>query len=349
MNEVLKRKCELFEKNCTVISDKFRFEKPIMSIAASLIFAGADREADIEKLTECSNILKKHAGHFSEYRDIVKPALISEMALSDEPEQYIEDVKAVYEKLHKGRFKDNSYMVLAAMLLCDLGRQNAADEIIEKHNEIMRQMNDLHPVLISSEDISYSILLALSDKPVDSVLSDMAECYDYLKKESKIKVGSDSVYGLGEILALTDDGMKAKCDKITALHNLLKENKADTGGYAFTALGTLVNVEAEPEALVRDILETDAFLSRLKRFDEKNLQKNYRLMFAIILVAESRGAGISIANSISVSTALSVIKVQKLVSTITLLSNVLPSVLGAVLDKSDSEKTDKEESSQISS
>ena len=338
MNNDLQRKCELFEKNCTVISDKFRFEKPIMSIAAGLIYAGADREADIEKLTECKKILKKHAGLFSEYRDIVKVALISEMALSDEPEQYIEDVKAVYKKLHKGRFKDNSYMVLAAMLLCDLGRQNSADEIIEKHNEIMRQMNERHPILISSEDISYSILLALSDKPIDSVLSDMAECYDYLKKDCKIKVGSDSVYGLGEILALADGDMKEKCDKIAGLHNMLKANKADTGGYAFTALGTLINVDADPEMLVNDILETDAFLSRLKRFNEKILQKNYRLMFAIILVAESCGEGISIANSISVSTAMSVIKVQKIVSMITVLGNVLPSVMGALLDKNDAEE-----------
>ena len=342
MNEVLQRKCQLFDRNRTAISKKFKFEKPIMSIAAGLIYTGADREVDIEKMTECRDILKRHAGHFSEYRDIVKLALISEMALSDEPEQYIDDVKSVYEKLHKGKFRDNSYMVLAAMLLCNLGRQNAADEIIEKHNEIMRRMNDLHPVLTCSEDISYAILLALSDKSVDAILSDMAECYDYLKKECKIKVGSDSVQGLSEILALTDGNMKAKCDRIVSLHNLLKDHKADAGGYAFISLGTFVNIDADPEVLVKEILEADAYLSGLKGFDEKNLQKNYRLMFAVILVAESYGAGMSIANSISVSTALSVIKVQKIVTMITVLSNVLPSVLGSVLDKSDAEETDTE-------
>ena len=339
MNEVLQRKCELFDQTRTAISKKFKFEKPIMSIAAGLIYTGADREVDIEKLTECRDILKRHAGHFSEYRDIVKLALISEMALSDEPEQYIDDVKSVYEKLHKGKFRDNSYMVLAAMLLCDIGRQNTADEIIEKHNEIMCRMNDLHPVLTSSEDISYAILLALSDKSVDAMLSDMAECYDYLKKECKIKVGSDSVQGLSEILALTDGNMKAKCDRIVSLYNQLKGHKVDAGGYAFISLGTFVNVDADPEVLVKEILEADAYLSGLKGFDEKNLQKNYILMFAIILVSECYGTGMSIANSISVSTVLSVIKVQKLVTMITVLSNVLPSVLGAVMDKSDAEET----------
>ena len=342
MNEVLLRKCELFDQNRTAVSKLFKFEKPMMSIAAGLIYTGANRAVDIEKLTECRNILKHHTGYFSEYREIVKLALISEMAQSEDPNQYIEDVKAVYGKLHKGKIQDNSYMVLAAMLLCDLGRQNAADEIVEKHNEIMRRMNDIHPVLTGSEDISYAILLALSDKSVDSLLRDLSDCYDYLKKECKIKVGADSVQGLSEILALTDGDMKAKCDKSISLHNLLKNHKADIGGYAFTALGTLVSVDTDVEVLVKEILETDAFLSGLKGFDEKNVQMNYRLMFAIILVSESYGGSISIANSISVSTALSVIKVQKIVTMITVLSNVLPSVLGAIIDNSEAKETDSE-------
>lgn len=342
MNTILQRKCELFEKNCIAVSKKFRFEKPIMSIASALIYTGANKAADIEKLAECRSILKQHAGYFSEYRDIVKLALISEMALSENPDRYIEDVKAVYEKLHKGKFRDNSYMVLAAMLICDLNRQNDADEIVEMHNEIMNRMNGLHPILTSSEDISFAILLAMSGNSADSALSDMTECYNYLK-ERNIKVGSDSIQGLSEILALTDGYMKDKCDRIIRMHNLLKKQKAETGGYAFTALGTLIHVDSDPEALVCEIIETDAFLKNIKGFDEKNLQKNYRLMFAIILVSESYGADTSTANSISVNTALSVIKAQKLVTMITVLSNVLPSVLSSIIDHSETKETDTED------
>lgn len=170
MTDSLRNKCELFERNRTAISKKFLFEKAMMSIAAGLIFTGADKEADAEKLTECRSILNKHTRFFSEFRDTIKTVLLSEMALSDDAGQYIEDVKTVYNKLHKGHFKDNSYMVLAAMLLCNLGRQNDADMVVEKHNEIMKQMEKLHPILTDSEDISYKheipfvVIRALSDK-----------------------------------------------------------------------------------------------------------------------------------------------------------------------------------------
>ena len=120
MTEMIRKKCELFERNRAAISRKFLLEKAMISIAAGLIFTGAEKEADIERLTECRGILNKHTGFFSEFRDTIKTVLLSEMALSDDAEQYIEDVKTVYQKLRKGHFKDNSYMVLAAMLLCDL-------------------------------------------------------------------------------------------------------------------------------------------------------------------------------------------------------------------------------------
>ena len=341
MNEKLQNKCELFLRNRNAVSKKFMFEKGMMSIAAGLIFTGADKEADIEKLNECRKILTKHTGFFSEYRDAVKLALLSEMALSETPKQYIEDVKAVYKKLHKGKFRDNSYMVLAAMLTCDLGKQESADVIAEKHNEIMKQMKKQHPILTDSEDISYVILLALSDRSVDSIISDMNECFDYLRKTRKINAGPDSVQGLSEILALTDGDIREKCDKVISIYDILKDNKADIkGGYAFSALGALIGIDEAPEAIVRDIMEADVFLDGCKGFDEKSVNKNQRLMFAIMLAAESCGSNSSVTNNTFINNALGIIKAKQIATMITIISNILPTVLGTIIDKSDASQSD---------
>ena len=346
MTERLRNKCDLFLRNRNAVSKKFLFEKGIMSIAAGLIFTGADKETDIEKLNECRKTLNKHTGFFSEYRDAVKLALLSEMALSENPEQYIDDVKAIYRKLHKGKFKDNSYMVLAAMLTCDLGKQESADEIVEKHNEIMKQMNKLHPILTDSEDISYVILLALSDRPVDSIISDMNECFDYLKKTCKIKAGPDSVQRLSEILALKEVDIREKCDKVISIYDILKNNKADiTGGCAFSALGTLVGVDEAPEVIAREIIEADVFLDGCKGFDEKSVNKNQRLMFAVMLAAESCGTSSSVISNTFINNALGIIKAQQIATMITIISNVLPTVLGAITDKA-SEKNDNNEAKE---
>lgn len=343
MTENLRNRCELFERNRSAVSGKFLFENNIMSIAAGLIFTGADKEADIEKLKECRRILKKHTGFFSEYRDTIKLALLSEMALAAEPEQYLKDVKAVYQKMHKGHFKDNSYMVLAAMLICDLGRQEDADEIIEKHNEIMQQMNKEHPILTDAEDISYVILLALSDRPVDAILSDMSAYSDCLKAAFRHKVGADSIQGLSEYLALTDADVQEKCDKVIRLYDALKESKADIGGgHVFFALGTLTGIDDTTESIVSEILEAEAFLKNCRGFDEKSIDKKDRLMFAVLLTAASCGADASVINNTFINSALGIIKAKHIAAMITIISNVLPSVIGAAVGGNDSEADDDE-------
>ena len=343
MTENLRNKCELFERNRSAVAGKFMFENGMMSIAAGLIFTGADKDADVEKLIECRSILKKHTGVFSEYRDTIKLALLSEMALSEDPEQYIEDVKIVYQQMHKGHFKDNSYMVLAAMLICDLGKQEHADEIVEKHNEIMQQMNQEHPILTDSGDISYVILLALSGRPVDAILSDLNVYSECLKAAFKNKVGADSIQGLSEFLALTDGDIQEKCDKVIRLFEALKERKAEIGGgHVFFALGTLIGIEETTENLVNEIMEAEAFLKECKGFDEKSIEKKDRLMFAVLLAAASHGTDASMINNTFINSALGIIKAKHIATMITIISNVLPSVIGAIAGGDDTEKSDDE-------
>lgn len=347
MTDTLRNKCELFERNCAAISKKFILEKPLMSMAAGLIFTGADQEADIEKLMECRSILNRHTGFFSEYRDTVKLALLSEMTLSDDAEQYIEDVKNVYNKLHKGHFRDNSYMVLAAMLLCSIGRQNDTDAVVEKHNEILNRLNQLHPILTDSSDISYVILLALSDRKADVIIDDMNACLNYLKKTCKIRIGSDSVQGLSEILALTDGNIEEKCDRVLRLYDILKENKAEIGnGTVFSSLAMLIHIDEAPEVIVSEILEADAFLKGTKSFFEKAEDKQQRLMFAELLTASSYGTSTSIISNAFINSAFGIIKAKQIAAVITLMSHVLSGILGAVADRNKNADDDNAETEQ---
>lgn len=338
MTDALRNTCELFERDRAAIAGKFKFEKPLMSIVAGLIYAGAGKEADIEKLEECRAVLNKHTGVFSQFRETVKLALLSEMAMTADPEQYIEDVKSAYKRLHKGKVLDDAYMVLSAMLLCDLGRQYDADEIVERHGEIMKRMSKQHPFLTNSEDTSYVMLLAMTSRPVDAIVGDIGECMDYLKVTLKgRKIGADSMQALGEILALTDGDIREKCDRVVGLFNALDEKDADIGdGYVFSSLGVLLAIDETPEMVVSELLEADEFLKGLKGFDEKSVDKRHRLMFAEILAADSLGAGSSIISNAFINSALGIIKAQQIAAMITIMSNVLPGVIGAVAELSDS-------------
>ena len=342
MTENLRTKCELFERNRSAVSQKFIFENDVMRIAAGLLLTGAEREADIETLTECRRILSERAGFFSEYRGNVKLALITDMALSPDPEQYLADVKAVYQTLHRGHFRDNSYMLLSAMLICDAGRQAHAEEIAEKYGEILRRMEKQHPIITNAEDISYVILLAMSDRTADAILRDMDECAETLN--SRLRIGADSVQGLSEYLALSDGDIREKCDRIVRLYDALKSQKASIGsGNALIALGTMANLDEPAETLVSDILEADAFLAECKGFDEKSMDKRDRLMTAVILTAESRGTAVSAVNNTFINSALGIIRAKHLVTVITVISHVLPPLIDAAANMSG---TDTEQAPQ---
>ena len=83
--------------------------------------------------------------------------------------------------------------------------------------------------------------------------------------------------------------------------------------------------------------------AEVKCFDEKSVNKNQRLMFAVMLAAESCGSSSSVISNTFINNALGIIKAKQIATMITIISNVLPTVLGAVVDKA-SDKSEKKES-----
>ena len=82
----VRRKLELLAKNREIIGRKYTFDNGLMSIVGSMILMSADREADLEELKTCSDILKKKTGLFSSFRSISELSVISKMAVSSDPE-----------------------------------------------------------------------------------------------------------------------------------------------------------------------------------------------------------------------------------------------------------------------
>ena len=170
MNDALNEKCELLLKNCSEIHRRNFLNDKLLSLMASLIFTSADKEVDPERLKECKKILEKNTGLLSNLRANPKLVILSKMAVSDDPENYINSVSEVYKKIHKGIQLENSYMALAATLICDLGRQDEAEDLIAKAEQIKRLMNKDHPVLTSSEDTSFIISYGDTKEKCDKVV-----------------------------------------------------------------------------------------------------------------------------------------------------------------------------------
>ena len=308
----VRRKIELLAQNRQIIKKDF-WDSSLMSIVGSFILTGQDQSADPARLNECRAILKKNTGIISSFRSTSEIALVCKMALSHDPEQYIRNVKSVYDKICKGRFADNGYMILCATMICDQGREMYADQYVAKFNELMKKMSKIHPLLTDSSDMAFAMLLALTDKSVDRIISDMETCYSYLKKDCKCSAGSNAIQGISEILAISDGDMRERCNRAMALLNAFSSHKVKYGReQEFASLGALVDLDIDTDKLVSEIIEADQLLKSVKGFDGFIMSSKTRLMFAALIVSSVYSGNNSLVNSTVIGNSVAVIIAEEL-------------------------------------
>jgi hypothetical protein len=294
MNTDTRRKIELLARNRELLSKRSAFNHGLMLNMAALILTGADKEADVDKIIECRKILRKNTGLFSSFRGRSEMALISKMALARYPEKYIRDVKEAYTKISKGRFAENSYLITAASALCDQGRADNMDKYIDKFDLLYKKMKKAHPFLTYSDDIPLAMLLSLTDKSVDEIVSDIETGYSYLKNRCRIPAGSDPCQAMSEVLAVTGGDMRAKCDKAVRFYYSFYSHKARySSSHEFGSIATLIDINADTDDLVEEVIEVAEELRHIKGFGFWNIDHKMRLMFAALLVRQAYGDKIS--------------------------------------------------------
>lgn len=322
MIKQVKEKSDLLVDNFSGIHKKFVLEAKLMSLAAGLVFTSAGKKADVERMKECRKLLEKKTGILSNFRLTTELVLVSKMALSKDPEAYLDYVIAAYKKISKGTLLENSYMVLAAILICDFERQNEIDEIVDKANEIVKAMNKEHPILTANEDTSFAVFLALSYKDANTIINDVEECYKYLKETCKCKASSNAIQGLSEVLAITYGDMKHKCDKVMRIFNAFTAHEAEYGtGDEFVALGSLIDIDLDPDTLVNEIIEAEAYLKGKIGIGEK--ERKERLMYAALIVVYACGGNTAIMDNAVISDTLSILISQRISTMITIITNII--------------------------
>ena len=339
MNEALNEKCELLIRNRKAVISKFFLDDQLLCLTASLIYTAAGREVDVEELKQCRKILEKNTGVMSNLRANPKLILLSKMATSDDPESYLGNVRDVYAKIHGGKQLENSYMLLAAIQICDLGREQEADELIAKAESIRERMNKDHPFLTASEDTSFIMLLALTEKSVDTIISDIEEAYVYLKDTCKTGASANSIQALSEVLAVSYGDTKEKCDRAVRIFNAFKDRKVKYGKDSeFAVLGSLIDINIDTDTLVNEIIETEAFLDKAKIFKEKETDDKKRLMYASMLAAEVFGKQSAVMDNSIITNTLSTVIGKQISMAITIAMNLVSAAIPAAAGDEDTDK-----------
>lgn len=296
----------MFANNRDALAKGFLWQNTHMSVVASALLTSGNRAVDLQRMKECKKILKKHIEAFSALRNNMMMPVITKMALSDNPEEYLSGIKEVYAKLHKGKLIGSEYMALTAMLIYDNRGNLPVDATVEKTKQLISILKKSHPFLTSSEDMAMIALLAMVSKENNELVNDVENIYKILGH--KFTMHANSVYSLSMVLATDEQSVEAKCEKVVQIYDAMHALGKKYGkGYELASIGTLVGIDVSPTELAKEIAEADEYLKTRKGFGAWGTGSSARLMYAAMLVVNSHSSGKNGMDAALVSAALSVV------------------------------------------
>ncbi len=297
MKTTVQRRCELLVENRQLANKASLLENSLIKMIAAASYTEKDMTIDTDQLKDCLNILRKKQGCLSYLRGNNELIIASKMALSNDPEGYLDDVIKVYGVFQKGRFFGSYYRVLAAISICDAGRAAQAEEIVEKTNALLKEMGNSHPWLTSDEDTSVVVLLAMTDKSTEDILTELEDSFQYIKKSFSFH--ENAAYSLSQVLTTLDGSYDKKGDKALEIYNAFKEAGSQYGkNYELASIGALVNINMNAGDLVSEVIEAAEFLKSQKGLGKLEMDRYTRLMFSTMIISSiySEEAGSSSAS-----------------------------------------------------
>ncbi len=282
MKKELEKRCQQFIENRDKIKEVFVWNGGLIHLACAAIFTANNKTADIQLLFSSKQLLKQQVGPFSNFRNTAQAAMISMLAVSDYPGEYLEEGLDVYAALKK-RFWSSTHLALAAMVIAQLTEKIEYMGIVERTRSIYDRMKSEHPFLTGSDDSAYCALMALSDKSDDVLLEDAQIIYTTLKEHF---FSANAVQSLSHVLALAEGEIEKKVERTIELYRQLKMRGYKYGtSYELPTLGVLALGEQNITELVEEMIEVDTWLSKQKGFGFfGGVTNKQRLMYAGMLV-----------------------------------------------------------------
>lgn len=282
MNETLTRQCELLVENRKTLSKAFKWNFDVMSAACAALVSAGGRPADVEIMKECSRIVKREKGIFSDFRSHLNLAILTKMALSGNPEQYFSDLAAINKMFPRNKIIGSDYRLLAAIIICDRKGLSGAQSCIDRSYEIYDAMRKQHPILTSAEDLPLAALLAAENvSSIDLLIEEMEHCYPLIKKRFH---HNEAAQSCSHVMALYPDDAQAKCSRLFEVWD-----KLNAAGHRYGkdmeigVLAALCAMDIPSDEIVRDICDADDYLKKQKGFGAWSIGKRARRMFAALM------------------------------------------------------------------
>ncbi len=284
MRRSLMALCDIFMENKAVLKNTFKWHDAELYSACAAIFIDQRKIADKEKLLEMKTLLKSRFGIFSDYRGNAEMAILSYLSILDDPKDALKRTEKLYQAMKK-QFRWSSNLTLPCLILTNIMPIRKYVSTAKTAREIYDCMNKKHPVLTTSSDAMFCVLMTMLNDPPLIMVEHAEELYQKLVA-LRVFPSKDAVQSLANLLLFVDGDPDEKVKRVYRIHQSLREEgRKYDDWHGLPTIGVLAMLPEEIDDLVKEVYEVDAYLAEQKEYKGIfGISKGTRLVDAAMLV-----------------------------------------------------------------
>ncbi len=300
---------------------KLGFEEVVK--LGAMLYTNAGKQVDADRIKECKRILKSKAGVFSDFRSVLELVVEIKMALSDDPEAYLDAVMGIYERLKGGRVFTSSMLAMAATTIYENCPPERLDEVVNDTLEAYARVKEQHSFLTGDADMSMIALMIMAGKDVDSAVDEAESLFQTMK--ANYRIGSDVAQSAAMVLALCDKPAEQKIAEFFDLYQACKDaGHATSRDKSMVIYSAYAGKSYDRAEVVGTIGELDEWLKGQKGYGMLGVGGSMRRLFAASMTLEDIQLG-SAASKAGVTGAVTQAVVEELV--VILMMIILTSII----------------------
>jgi len=164
MDAKLQARCDRQIENEKALRNMSTLESEASVKVGCLLYTALDLPVSDDSVYECKKILENKDGFFSYFRGALQSLLLLRMAVSENPETYIDSVIDIYHKLEKNTGITGLYSVLSAVIIAEQHGEQDIDAVIAQVVELFDNIKKNHPDRSNIYELAYVALMYLSGK-----------------------------------------------------------------------------------------------------------------------------------------------------------------------------------------
>ena len=287
MRSSLQERCEAQVRNEAALRKGHKLEFEAIMKLAAMMHVNEGREVDVVCLAECKRILKDKVGLFSNFRGYMQYLVQVKMALSDDPNAYIDGVLRVYQRLKAGLVLPGEMTAMAATTIYENCPTGMCDVVVDRTREAYAKIKEQHRFLTGEEDLALIALMIMGGIDPDQAAEKAEELYAILKE--RYLPGSDTPQAVAMVLALSDKPVDQKVEGFIGLYEACKAaGHATSKDKAMTIYATYVDLDTDRAEIVAEIGEVDEWLKGHKGYGPLGVGASIRRLIAATIVLEDR-------------------------------------------------------------